>query len=209
MEKEKSIPLIERWASEENPVKVYDDSDIDDVEEDEEEFDEDEIWAEIRAGAKKEEPAKKSAEEFEIMKSDDDQRLVFGWASITEDEDGKPLIDMQKDMIDEDDLEQAAYAYVLNFRDTGEEHLEGFRKKGKLVESCVFTNEKQKAMGLKPGTLPVGWWVGFYIEDEDAWRKIKNGTYRMFSIEGKAQRVPVEDQVGKSAPDIDIIDDEP
>lgn len=208
----KHISITERWESEETPVKVYDSpDDAEDVEE--EEITPEEFEAILdgygKANRELEKRLKKSAEEFEIMKSDDDQRLVFGWASITEDEDGKPLIDMQKDMIDEDDLEQAAYAYVLNFRDTGEEHLEGFRKKGKLVESCVFTNEKQKAMGLKPGTLPVGWWVGFYIEDENAWQKIKDGTYRMFSIEGKAQRVPVEDQIGKSAPDIDIIDDEP
>lgn len=129
--------------------------------------------------------------EIEITKADEDKRLVFGWASIAI-ENGEQLEDMQHDVIDPDDLEEAAYEYVLNFRDTGEEHLAAFRKKGKLVESCVFTEEKQQAMGLVPGTLPVGWWIGFYIEDDDAWERIKNGTYRMFSIEGKAERVPVD-----------------
>lgn len=133
--------------------------------------------------------AKKSL--FSIMKSSDDKRLVFGWASIAI-EDGKQLEDMQHDIIDPEDLEEAAYEYVLKFRDTGEEHMADFRKKGKLVESCVFTEDKQKAMGLAPGTLPVGWWIGFYIEDDDAWERIKNGTYRMFSIEGKAERVPAD-----------------
>lgn len=142
---------------------------------------------------------KKSAQEedtFSIFKTDDDKRLVFGWASISITVDGEQLEDRQKDIIDPEDLEEAAYEYVLNFRDTGEEHISSMRKKGKLVESCVFTAEKQKAIGIPEGTLPIGWWIGFKIEDDAAWERVKNGTYRMFSIEGKANREPVE----KSAP---------
>lgn len=130
--------------------------------------------------------------DFMIYKSDSEKRLVFGWASVSIDLDGEQLKDLQQDMIDPEDLEEAAYAYVLNFRDTGEEHIPSMRKKGKLVESCVLTEEKQRAMGIPPGIVPVGWWIGFKIKDDDAWELVKNGTYRMFSIEGKANRVPVE-----------------
>lgn len=133
---------------------------------------------------------------YTIAKTVDDKRLVFGWASISFTADGEQLEDLQHDIINPEDLEEAVYEYVLNFRDTGEEHRPHLRKKGKLVESCVFTAEKMKAMGLPEGILPVGWWIGFKIEDDEAWEKVKNGTYRMFSIEGKAQRVPVE----KAAP---------
>ena len=129
---------------------------------------------------------------FSIYKTSDDKRLVFGWASVSITVDGEQLEDHQKDLIDPEDLEEAAYEYVLNFRDTGEEHNQGLRKKGKLVESCVFTAEKQKAMGIPEGILPIAWWIGFKIEDDEAWEKVKNGTYRMFSIEGRANRVPVE-----------------
>lgn len=129
---------------------------------------------------------------YTIMKTDDDKRLVFGWASVSIKVDGEQLEDRQQDMIDPEDLEEAAYEYVLNFRDTGEEHIQSLRKKGKLVESCVFTAEKQRAMGIPEGIVPVGWWIGFKIEDDDAWEKVKNGTYRMFSIEGKANRMPVD-----------------
>lgn len=129
---------------------------------------------------------------FKIYKTDEDQRLVFGWASVAITVDGETLEDRQHDMIEPEDLEEAAYEYVLNFRDTGEEHLPGYRKKGRLVESCVFTPEKQRAMGIPAGTLPVAWWIGFKIDDEDTWQRVKNGTYRMFSIEGKAERLPVE-----------------
>lgn len=129
---------------------------------------------------------------FSIYKTDDDKRLVFGWASVAVTVEGEQLEDRQKDIIDPEDLEEAAYEYVLNFRDTGEEHIKSMRKKGKLVESCVFTEEKQRAMGIPAGTLPVAWWIGFKIEDDAAWARVKNGTYKMFSIEGKASRIPVE-----------------
>lgn len=130
--------------------------------------------------------------EFSIFKTDDDKRLVFGWGSVAVTADGEQLVDRQGDMIDPEDLEATAYEYVLTFRDTGEEHIPTMRKKGKLVESCVFTVEKQRAMGLPEGALPVGWWVGYKIFDDKAWELIKNGTYKMFSIEGRAVREPVE-----------------
>lgn len=131
-------------------------------------------------------------EPFTIFKADDDKHLVFGWASVAITVDGEELEDRQHDVIDPEEMEEAAYEYVLNFRDTGEEHLPGYRKKGKLVESCVFTKDKQKAMGIPEGVLPVAWWIGFKIEDEDTWRRIKDGTYKMFSIEGKANREPLQ-----------------
>ena len=145
----------------------------------------------------------KSDEIFSVYKTDDDKRLVFGWASVSITVDGEQIEDRQQDMIDPEDLEAAAYEYVLKFRDTGEEHISTMRKKGKLVESCVFTAEKQKAMGIPEGILPIGWWIGFKIEDDAAWEKVKNGTYKMFSIEGKAHRVPVE----KAAPPATTFDE--
>ena len=127
---------------------------------------------------------------FKILKSKD-KRLVFGWASVSITANGELLQDLQNDSIAPDDLETAAYEYVLQFRDGGEEHQPNLRRKAKLVESCVFTGEKQEALGIPPGILPVGWWIGFYVEDDDAWEKIKNGTYQMFSIEGTATRIPI------------------
>lgn len=141
-------------------------------------------------------------ENISIFKTDDEKRLVFGWASISLTVDGEQLEDRQKDMIDPEDLEEAAYEYVLNFRDTGEEHIPTMRKKGRLVESCVFTKEKQKAMGIPEGILPVGWWIGFKIEDDAAWERVKNGTYRMFSIEGRATREPVEKSSEEEKPPV-------
>lgn len=133
-------------------------------------------------------------ETFSIMKADDDKREVFGWALVAVRKDGEQIVDHQKDVVDPDELEHAAYEYVLKFRDTGELHDADLRKKGKLIESVVFTKEKMKAMGIPEGILPdAGWWVGFKIEDDSAWDGIKKGRYRMFSIEGTGIRQPMDD----------------
>lgn len=52
---------------------------------------------------------------FKIQKSDNDKHLAFGWASIAIDEAGEQLVDWQEDMIDPEDLENAAYALSTVF----------------------------------------------------------------------------------------------
>lgn len=136
---------------------------------------------------------------FEIQKTDDDKRLVFGWANVATRANGEVIQDWQDDIVDPEDLEEAVYEYVLNFRDGGEEHLPGLRKKCRMVESVVFTDEKLEAMGIPKGTVPLGWWIGFYVDDNEAWKKIKSGHYKMFSVEGNGRRVPVEDLPTKLA----------
>lgn len=135
---------------------------------------------------------------FNITKTDEDKRLIFGWASVAITKTGEQIVDYQNDIIDPEDLEEAVYNYVLDFRDSGEEHIASLRKKGRMVESCMFTKEKMQAMGIPEGIVPEGWWIGFYIDDDEAWEKVKNGTYRMFSVEGKGVREEVEDDIDKS-----------
>lgn len=62
---------------------------------------------------------------FKIQKSDNDKHLAFGWASIAIDEAGEQLVDWQEDMIDPEDLENAAYAFVRIYREGGEMHERG------------------------------------------------------------------------------------
>ena len=51
------------------------------------------------------------------------------------------------------------------------------------------------ALGIPDGTVPEGWFVGFYIPDPDVYKKVKNGEYNMFSIEGTAMRIPLETNI--------------
>lgn len=129
---------------------------------------------------------------FKIAKSDDDKHLAFGWANVATRADGEEIEDWQEDIIEPEELENAAYQYVLLYREGGEMHERGGA--AVLVESVVFTEEKMQAMGIPAGTLPIGWWIGFKVTDEDVWEKVKDGTYPMFSIEGEAERVEVEDE---------------
>ena len=128
---------------------------------------------------------------FQIQKVDDEKRLVFGWANIAVTVDGEQVVDYQGDMIDPEELENAAYKFVELYRDEGEMHER--TGVGFLVESVIFTLEKQAAMGLPAGTLPVGWWVGFKVTDDDVWEKVKTGEYPMFSIGGTGVREDVEE----------------
>lgn len=128
---------------------------------------------------------------FKIAKSDDEKMLAFGWASVSMRVDGEVIEDWQKDIVEPEELENAAYDFVLLYREGGEMHERGGT--AVLIESVVFTEEKMKAMGIPEGTLPIGWWIGFKVLDEDVWEKVKDGTYPMFSIEGEAERVEVDE----------------
>lgn len=127
---------------------------------------------------------------FKIIKSDNEKMLAFGWASVSIRADGELIEDWQGDIIAPCELEEAAYEYVRLYGEGGEMHERG--GVAVLIESVVFTEDKMAAMGIPTGTLPVGWWIGFKVLDEDVWEKVKDGTYRMFSIEGEAERVEVK-----------------
>lgn len=128
---------------------------------------------------------------FSLEKSDDEQRLVFGWASVAERADGEQVVDWQEDIVEMDELESAVYDFVQFYREGSEMHERGGFDIAVLVESMVFTADKMRLLGIPEGTLPYGWWVGFRVTDDDVWAKVKDGTYRMFSIEGQAIREKV------------------
>lgn len=124
---------------------------------------------------------------LDVKKVDPDQQLIFGWASVVE-KDGVPVIDKQRDIIPIPELENAAYEFVLYSRDHGDMHAR--RNVGKLVESMVFTKDKQKALDID--LKQVGWWVGFKISDAELWAAHKRGERPEFSIGGAAFPVEIE-----------------
>lgn len=124
-----------------------------------------------------------------IEKLDHSEQLVFGWASVVE-AGGEVITDRQDDQLLEDTLESAVYDYVLQSRVGGEMHLrDGPRAKqvGRLVESIVFTKEKQEKLNIDLGF--VGWWVGFKVDDSEVWKGIESGEFKGFSIHGTARSV--------------------
>lgn len=130
-------------------------------------------------------PARDWTLPMEVRKLDPEQQLIFGWASVVE-KDGVAVIDKQGDIIPVPALEEAAYEFVLYSRQQGDMHVE--KGVGRLVESMVFTKEKQQALGIDLGM--VGWWTGFHVDSPELWAAHKRGERPEFSIGGAAVSVP-------------------
>ncbi len=136
--------------------------------------------------------------EFSIAKRNDEKMQVFGWALVSHEwadgENGqtvlKQLIDYQKDMLDQEEMERIAYNFVMKYRDGGDMHETS--GESTCIESICMTVEKQQVMGIPPGIVPVGWWLGFQVHSYELWDKVKKGKRRAFSIEGTATRQRVE-----------------
>lgn len=125
--------------------------------------------------------------DFTLYKAREDEGIVSGWANVALDKNGKAPIDWQGDIIEPEMLEKAAITFMLDYRSSGEMHKGN--SKATVVESIVFTKEKQRAIGIPEGTVPEGWFITIKVHDPEVFEKVKNGTYRMFSIQGTAKRV--------------------
>lgn len=123
----------------------------------------------------------------DITKVDEEKRLVFGWFSVAKI--GDDLVeDSEGDLIEIDDLEKAAYEFVKESRIASDSHQR--MGVGTLVESIMFTKEKQDMLGIDLGKE--GWFGGFYIQDDKVWKSVKENKFKAFSIGGKAVREEVE-----------------
>ena len=124
---------------------------------------------------------------FDITKSNTDEGLVSGWANVAVNADGSIPLDWQDDIIRPEVLEKAAIGFMMDYRGSGVMH-QG-EAKGVVVESIVLTKEKQACMGIPEGTVPEGWFITVKVLDPSVFAKVKDGTFKMFSIQGHAKRV--------------------
>ena len=124
---------------------------------------------------------------FKVAKANDSEGLVSGWANVAVNADGSLPLDWQDDIIRPETLEKAAINFMMDYRGSGAMN-EG-DSKGIVVESIVFTKEKQAAIGIPEGVIPEGWFITVKILDPVVFEQVKNGTFKMFSIQGHAKRV--------------------
>jgi uncharacterized protein YndB with AHSA1/START domain len=125
----------------------------------------------------------KSSIEGKILKVDDEQRMVFGWASVVT-EDGEPVIDRQGDIIEADTLVKAVNEFMEHVRvgkamHTGEQV-------GVVVHSLPITKEIGEALGIHSNRE--GWVVAYKVFDDSVWERVKSGELAAFSIGGRAQK---------------------
>lgn len=124
--------------------------------------------------------------EGQILKSDDEQRLVYGWASVVT-EKGEPVIDRQGDVIKPETLVKAVNNFMEHIR-VGKQMHNGDQI-GVVVHSLPITKEIGDSLGIQSDRE--GWVVAFKVYDDEVWKKVKSGELAAFSIGGRAQKVEI------------------
>lgn len=121
--------------------------------------------------------------EGKILKVDNEQRMVYGWASVVT-ENGVPVVDRQGDIIEADTLVKAVnnfmeYVRVGKAMHTGEQV-------GVVVHSLPVTKEICDALGIQSDRE--GWVVAYKVYDDKVWEMVKSGELAAFSIGGRANK---------------------
>jgi cation transport regulator ChaB len=121
--------------------------------------------------------------EGKILKADDEQRMVYGWASVVT-EKGEPVVDRQGDVIEPETLVKAVNNFMEHIRvgkamHTGEQV-------GVVVHSFPVTKELGDALGIHSDRE--GWIVAYKVYDDAVWNMVKSGELAAFSIGGRAMK---------------------
>lgn len=128
----------------------------------------------------------------------EDQRIVSGPAMIA-------------DMLIYRNQEPYGEFYTVFTKDTIEQIVQKFFKQGFVrnfnLEHDSETSTEQITIfesfliNREKGVLPPkgfedlsdgSWWISAKVEDEEAWGKVKDGTFKGFSVEGIFQQIPIK-----------------
>lgn len=125
--------------------------------------------------------------EGKILKTDNEQRMVYGWASVIT-EKGVPVVDRQGDVIEAETLVKAVNDFMEHVRvgkamHTGEQV-------GVVVHSLPVTKEIGDALGIHSDRE--GWIVAYKVYDDAVWEMVKSGELAAFSIGGRAIKQEIE-----------------
>lgn len=123
---------------------------------------------------------------IQIVKSVPELQQVYGFLAVSEDADGREVVDLDGDVIPLSELQKTAHTCYANMS-LGDSH--GKVGCGRLIESLVTSPDVLKAMGVPDDIrLPRGWFTGWQVEDPAVWAKIRSGEYAGFSIGGTGLR---------------------
>lgn len=131
---------------------------------------------------------KSEAEQFNlrlpVKKLDAAEGLFTGWAALSSDKDGTPVIDWQNEYAPVDELRKAAHDLVTEGGRgrAGEMHDKSI---GDIVDSMVIDKPTAKALGFGDGTVE-GWAVTLKVLDDAAKDRVSNGSRPELSILGSA-----------------------
>jgi hypothetical protein len=119
--------------------------------------------------------------EGQILKTDDEQRIVYGWASVVT-ENGVPVVDRQGDVIEADTLVKAVNEFMEHVR-VGKTMHSGDQT-GMVIHSLPVTKEICESLGIQCNRE--GWIVAYKVYDDAVWAMVKSGELAAFSIGGRA-----------------------
>jgi hypothetical protein len=126
---------------------------------------------------------KQSHGTFKVLKIDEDQRIIFGWGSVTTHK-GELVVDLQGDVIKTDTLHKAINEFMKGVR-VGKLNHSG-EQVGQIVHSFPMSKDICAALGIQSDKE--GWITGYHVTDDALWEKVKSGEYAEFSIGGRAQK---------------------
>lgn len=133
-------------------------------------------WAQAKKG-----PKVKKSLSIEVVKFNDEQHLIYGWAYVTK-QDGEISYDHSGEWVSSDTLEQAATKFMLEQR-VGKAMHSG-DKVSDVVHSLPVTKELKDALGIQSNRE--GWIIAQKIHDPETWARVKSGELPAFSIGGRA-----------------------
>ena len=116
----------------------------------------------------------------EILKRDDEERLVWGWAYVSTIK-GELALDHSGETIAPDVLAKAATDFMLDVRAGHFMHMD--QQIGVVVHSLPVTKELAEALGIR--SEREGWIIGVVVNDETLAR-VESGELTSFSIGGRA-----------------------
>jgi cation transport regulator ChaB len=119
-----------------------------------------------------------------ILKADDEQRIVWGWAYVST-EDGRLLVDSQGDSIEPAEMVKMADRFMLDVRKAKAMHRG--EVVGEFIHSMPLTNELMKLFDIHSDRE--GWIVAMKVYSDDAWADVKSGKLPMLSIGGRSGAV--------------------
>lgn len=118
-----------------------------------------------------------------IIKTDEEQRIVWGWASVST-VNGAPITDSQGDQISPETMSKAADRFMQDVRTAKAMHTGN--QIGEVIHSLPLTKELGDALGVSSAIE--GWIVAMKIHSDEVWEKVKSGEFRAFSIGGRGVR---------------------
>lgn len=122
-----------------------------------------------------------------IIKADDEQRIVWGWVSVAT-EAGLPVYDVHGDHIPMEELTKASVDFMRNYRVGKTEHFG--KQTSEVIALLPLSKSLADALGIT--TDREGLIAGFKVLDDATWSGVKSGDLPAFSIGGRGERHAAE-----------------